>query len=83
MSRVGVVSGGRFLANAIPAAVVAALLSAGNQVAVMPTRRPEFEPGYDLNQTMDDAGKHAERKARKAERKQRLQAAQRAAVAGQ
>ncbi len=80
MSRVAVVSGGRFLASAIPAAVVAAMLSAGHQVAIMPTRRPEWQAGFDMNDLLADAGKRAERKGRKAERKQRLQYLQRAAV---
>ena len=70
------------LGAALPAAALAALLSAGHQVAVLPTRRREFEPGFDLNQLLDDAGKRAARKIRKAERRGRLQAAQRAAAEG-
>ena len=50
--------------------------------AVLPSRRPEFEPGADLNALLLDAGNRAQRKARKAERRGRLQAAQRAAVEG-
>lgn len=80
--RVAVIGGGRFLSNAIPAAAIAAILAAGNQVAVMPERRREFEPGFDLNTMLDDAGKREARKVRKADRKTRLQAAQRAAVEG-
>ena len=76
MSRVAIVGAG------VTAAALAAILSAGHHVAVMPTRRPEFEPGFDLNQTLDDAGKRAERQARKADRKARMQDLQRAAVEG-
>lgn len=82
MSRVAVVSGGRFLASAIPAAVVAALLSAGNQVAIMPTRRPEFEPGFDMNRLLSDPGRREERKQRKSARRAKLQELQRDAVEG-
>ena len=70
------------LGAALPAAALAALLSAGHQLAVLPSRRREFEPGTDLNHMLDDAGRHAERKSRKAERRGRLQAAQRAAAEG-
>lgn len=82
MSRVAVISGGRFLVGALPAIAMAGILSAGNQVAVMPERRREFEHGFDLNQLLDDAGKRGERQARKADRRERLKAAQRAAVEG-
>jgi hypothetical protein len=68
-------------AAALPGLAIAAIL-ANAQPVVMPTRRREFEPDYDLNQLLDDAGKRGERKARKAERKARLRAAQRSAVEG-
>ncbi len=80
--RVAVIGGGRFLAGALPAAAMAAILAAGNQVAVMPERRREFEPNCDLNELLEDAGKREARQARKADRRARLQAAQRAAVEG-
>lgn len=82
MSRVAVISGGRFLVGALPAIAMAVILSAGAQVALMPERRREFEPGFDLNQLLDDAGKRGERQARKTDRRERLKAAQRAAVEG-
>lgn len=67
---------------ALPAAALAAILSAGHHQVVMPTRRPEFEPGFDFNELLPDAGNREQRKARKAERRGRLQAAQRAAIEG-
>ena len=66
----------------ITAAALAGVLLANAQPAVMPERRREFEPGFDLNEMLDDAGRRAQRKARKAERKARLQDLQRAAVEG-
>ena len=52
------------------------------QPAVMPERRRSFENGYDLNRDLDDLGRHIERKSRKAERRERMQALQRAAAEG-
>lgn len=78
MSRRVAVVGGTGLA----AAALAGVLLANTQPAVMPERRREFEPGFDLNEMLDDAGRRAQRKARKAERKARLQDLQRAAVEG-
>ena len=78
MSRRVAVVGGTGLA----AAALAGVLLANAQPAVMPERRREFEPGFDLNEMLDDAGRRAQRKARKAERKARLQDLQRAAVEG-
>lgn len=66
----------------LTAAALAGVLLANAQPAVMPERRREFEPGFDLNEMLDDAGRRAQRKARKAERKARLQDLQRAALEG-
>lgn len=66
----------------LTAAALAGVLLANAQPAVMPERRREFEPGFDLNEMLDDAGRRAQRKARKAERKARLQYLQRAALEG-
>lgn len=66
----------------ITAAALAGVLLANAQPAVMPERRREFEPGFDLNEMLDDAGRRAQRKARKAERKARFQDLQRAALEG-
>lgn len=64
-------------ANALCAAALAsALFNAGP--AVMPPRRAELEPGYDMNDLIDLEGK-AERKA---DRKARLKAAQARAFGG-
>lgn len=64
-------------ANALCAAALSsALLNAGP--AVMPTRRAELEPGYDMNDLIDLEGK-AERKA---DRKSRMKAAQAKAFGG-
>lgn len=58
-------------ANALCAAALAsALFNAGP--AVMPARRAELEPGYDMNDLIDLEGKEK----RKADRKTRLKAAQ-------
>ena len=70
------------LSCGITAAALAGVLLANAHPVVMPERRREFEPGFDLNEMLDDAGRRADRKARKAERKARLLAAQRAAVEG-
>jgi len=70
------------IGQALPAIAMAALLSAGHQVAVMPERRRDLEPGFDLNELLDDAGKRGERQARKTDRRERLKSAQRAAVEG-
>lgn len=71
------------LTSALLAVAAAGALMASNQQAIMPTRRPEFEPGYfDMNNLLEDPGKHQQRKARKAERKDRLKAAQRRALEG-
>ncbi|MND96335.1 hypothetical protein D3C76_1410170 [compost metagenome] len=76
MSRLAVIGAG------LQAAAIAAVLSFGNQLAVLPTRRREFEPDFDLNQLLDDPGKRAERDARKADRKARMRDAQRRAFTG-
>lgn len=80
--RVAVVGGTGLAAAALTAAALAGVLLANAQPAVMPERRREFEPGFDLNEMLDDAGRRAQRKARKAERKARLQDLQRAALEG-
>lgn len=59
----------------ITAAALAGVLLANAQPAVMPERRREFEPGFDLNEMLDDAGRRAQRKAR-------FQDLQRAALGG-
>lgn len=61
------------------AIALAGVMLAGNQLAIPTARRREFEPGFDLNQLLDDPGKRAERQARKAERRERLREAQRRA----
>lgn len=66
--------------HAMPAVTLVAMLLAGDQPAVLPARRPEFEPGFDLNGLLDDAGRRAERKLRKDLRQSRLMAARRAAL---
>lgn len=68
--------------TALLLAVAAAGILHGAPPAVMPTRRPEFEFGCDLNDLLDDAGRRLERKARKAIRRDRMMAAQRSAVEG-
>lgn len=73
----------RFGLAAAFAIAVGGILSAAQHVAIMPTRRREFEPGFDLNEILDDAGRRAERKIRKADRRGRLQAAQRSALTGE
>lgn len=80
MSRVAVIGAGRFLSSAIPVIALAGVLHAAPSVPILPERRREFEHGFDLNQLLDDAGKRGERQARKADRRERLKAAQRAAV---
>lgn len=77
--RVAVIGGAT---RSLAAVALGAILAAGNQVAVMPERRREFEPGFDLNTLLDDAGKREARQARKADRKERMRAAQRAAAEG-
>lgn len=64
-------------------AVASAAILVSAPPAIMPARRPELEAGFDLNDTLADKGKRDERKGRKAERKQRMQDLQRAAVSGQ
>lgn len=77
MSRVAVIGTG------LQAAALAAILAAGgHQPVPVPARRPEFEPGFDMNQLLDDPGKRAERAERKADRKARLRDAQRRAFEG-
>lgn len=76
MSRVAVVGAG------VTAAALAAILSAGHQVAVLPERRREFEVGVNLNDMLDDAGRRADRANRKAEKAERLRALQRRAFQG-
>lgn len=49
----------------IGAAALAALLSATPLVAVMPTRRPEFGPGFDMNELVDIDLKRKKSRARK------------------
>jgi hypothetical protein len=63
-------------------AVAAAGVLHNSPPAVMPTRRPEFEVGCDLNDTLDDAGRRAERNRRKLERRDRMMRIQRSAVEG-
>lgn len=77
MSRVAVVGAG------VTAAALAAILSAGHQVAVLPERRREFEVGVNLNDMLDDAGRRADRANRKAEKAERLRALQRRAFQGE
>lgn len=57
--------------SALTAAMLALILGAGQQVAVMPSRRRELEPGYDMNDMLDLGG----RDQRKAARKAKLRAA--------
>ncbi|QNJ57394.1 hypothetical protein Dolphis_88 [Pseudomonas phage Dolphis] len=64
------------------ALAAAGVLHAAPSVPVLPERRREFEPGFDLNQLLDDAGKRGERQARKADRRERMKSAQRAALEG-
>ena len=74
MNRVLIVGAGALKA----AALSAALMNAGSVPVVMPSRRPELEPGFDMNLLIDLEGK-AERKA---DRKSRLKAAQAKAFGG-
>lgn len=77
MSRFAVIGTG------LQAAALAAILAAGgHQPVPVPTRRPEFEPDFDMNQLLDDPGKRAERERRKADRKTRMRDAQRRAFEG-
>jgi len=55
----------------LTASVLALLLAGSQQVAVMPARRRELEPDYDMNE-MIDLGLRGQRKA---ERKAKLRAA--------
>lgn len=57
--------------SALTAAMLALILCAGQQVAVMPSRRRELEPEYDMNDMLDLGG----RDQRKAARKAKLRAA--------
>lgn len=61
---------------------LAGVLSAGNQPAVLPTRRRAFEAGFDLNRRLFDAGKCRERQLRKLARRMRLADLQAKAVRG-
>ena len=61
---------------------LAGALSAGNQPAVLPTRRRSFEPGFDLNRGLFDPGKCRERQLRKLARRLRLRDLQAQAVQG-
>lgn len=79
---IGHIDHGRATLASLLLAVAAAGLMCQAAPTVMPTRRPELEPGYDLNQLLADAGNREQRKASKAERKARLQDVQRAAFEG-
>ena len=70
------------LGASLLAVAAAGLLCKASQPVVMPTRRPDLEAGHDLNLDLDDLGRLAERKARKAKRRKSLQALQRAAAEG-
>ncbi|MBB3017644.1 hypothetical protein FHR70_000684 [Microvirga lupini] len=63
-------------------AVAAAGLLAKAPAAIMPTRRPEWQPGYDMNALLDDAGRRAERALRKVARRSKLQQLQAQAAGG-
>jgi hypothetical protein len=63
-------------------AAAAAAILASAPPAVMPTRRPEFEPGFDMNRLLSDPGRREERKQRKSARRAKLQELQRDAVEG-
>lgn len=78
MSRVSILGAGA----ALQAAALAAILTAGQHMAVLPTRRREFEPGTDMNHLLADAGLRAARAQRKAARHERMLAQQRDAVEG-
>lgn len=65
-------------ANALCAAALASTL-VNSGPAVMPTRRAELEPDYDMNDLIDLDGKAG----RKADRKARLKAAQAKAFSGE
>lgn len=69
------------LTAALLAIAAAGILSSAPPV-VMPERRREFESGFDMNDLLADAGNRSHRKARKADRKARMQDLQRAAVEG-
>jgi hypothetical protein len=79
---IGHIDPGKTTLAGLLVAVAAAGFLHASQPMVMPERRREFEPGYDLNDLLDDAGHRAKRKARKADRKARMQELQRAAVTG-
>lgn len=64
--------------NALKLIALSALLSAGSGPAVMPVRRPELEPDYDMNDLIDLDSKAD----RKEDRKARLKAAQSKAFGG-
>lgn len=59
-----------------------AVLIAGGQLAIMPTRHRAFEPGFDLNRGLFDPGKCRERQLRKQGRALRLRDLQAQAVQG-
>lgn len=62
--------------------VLGTLLAAGSQLAILPTRRRAFEPGFDLNRGLFDPGKCRERQLRKQGRALRLRDLQAQAVQG-
>lgn len=56
--------------NTLAAATLAATLGASGERVVMPSRRLELEPGYDMNDLIDLESKAERKKDRKARMKE-------------